>query len=89
MCSYVTLKTAVDGSGKGPAGWFRLSQAMVYLDHPYHSPYEHTLNIDFLNEAGGPSQRLAVELTPESARELVRNIQAALEPEPEPGGGRG
>ena len=28
------------------AGWFALTHATVYFDHPYHSPYEHTLNID-------------------------------------------
>ena len=78
MCSYVTKKAPVTGSGKGAEGWFRLSHAMAYFDHPYHSPYEHTLNIDFLNEAGGPSARVAVELTAESARELVRCIEDAL-----------
>jgi hypothetical protein len=52
--------------------------ATVYLDHPYHAPYEHTLNIDFANEELGPESRLAVELSAESARELVRCIEAAL-----------
>jgi hypothetical protein len=78
MCSYVTEKTGVEGSGKGPAGWFRLSEATVYLDHPYFTPLEHTLNIDFIDPAAGPSARVAVELSPESARALVRCIEAAL-----------
>lgn len=78
MCSYVTKQSPVTGSGKGANGWFRLSHAMAYFDHPYHSPYEHTLNIDFLNEAEGPAARVAVELTAQSARELVRCIEEAL-----------
>ena len=78
MCSYLTHKTAVAGSGKGPQGWFRLRSATVYFDHPYHAPYEHTLNIDFANEELGPGSRVAVELSAESARELVRCIEAAL-----------
>jgi hypothetical protein len=78
MCSYVTVKSPVTGSGKGSAGWFRLSHAMTYFDHPYHSPYEHTLNIDFVDDAAGPSARVAVELTADSARELVRCIEEAL-----------
>ena len=78
MCSYATQKTAVAGSGKGPDGWFQLRSATVYVDHPYHAPYEHTLNIDFANEHLGPSSRVAVELSEESARELVRCIEAAL-----------
>ena len=78
MCSYITQKTAVTGSGKGPDGWFELSHATVYLDHPYFTPLEHTLNIDFSNQAAGPSARVAVELSPESARELVDRILIAL-----------
>lgn len=78
MCSYVTEHARVAGSGKGASGWFRLNDATVYFDHPFHSPYEHTLNIDFRNDALGPSSRVAVELTAESARELIRCIEAAL-----------
>ena len=66
------------GSGKGPAGWFTLSEATVYFDHPVHAPAEHTLNIDFLNPGQGPSARVAVELTAESARALAEAIQATL-----------
>ena len=78
MCSYVTKKIDVAGSGKGPDGWFGLSTATVYFDHPYHAPYEHTLNIDFANPALGPGSRVAVELSAESARELMRCIGEAL-----------
>ena len=78
MCSYLTQTASISGSGKGAGGWFRLTSAMTYFDHPYHSPHEHTLNIDFLNEAEGPAARVAVELTADSARELVRCIEAAL-----------
>ena len=44
MCTYLTEKLDVEGSGKGAAGWFALSQATVYLDHPQHAPAEHTLS---------------------------------------------
>ncbi|HXY42757.1 MAG TPA: DUF6295 family protein [Acidimicrobiales bacterium] len=78
MCSYLTSTTPLEGSSKGANGWFRLGSALVYFDHPYHSPAEHTLNIDFLNEAEGPGARVAVELTAESARALVDCIEEAL-----------
>jgi hypothetical protein len=78
MCSYITEQTAVEGSGKGAQGWFKLSHANVYLDHPYFTPLEHTLNIDFVDQAAGAGARVAVELSTESARELVRCIEAAL-----------
>ena len=82
MCTYQTEHVAVRGSGKGPDGWFAVTDATVYFDHPVHAPAEHTLNIDFLNPAGGPSRRVAVELEPASARLLAQAIIAALESAP-------
>jgi hypothetical protein len=83
MCTYATVKTELRGSAKGPASsWFRITDGVVYFDHPVHAPAEHTLNIDFANPAEGPSARVAVELTAASARELVEAIQAALESAP-------
>ena len=79
MCTYIIEKAKVTGSGKGSNGWFTLKQANVYYDHPYHSQYDHTLNIDFVNEDEGLGARVAVELTAESARALIEKIQAALE----------
>ncbi|GAB3675112.1 hypothetical protein GCM10027589_45230 [Actinocorallia lasiicapitis] len=78
MCTYVTELTPVAGSAKGPAGWFRCTQAAVYVDHPFHAQYEHTVNIDFTDPALGASARVAVELTEESALALIDAIRAAL-----------
>ncbi len=79
MCSYITEKAEIFGSAKGPQGWFRVDTANVYFDHPYHAPLDHSLNIDFVNEAEGAQTRVAVEISAESARELVAKIVAALE----------
>ncbi len=78
MCTYNTERVEISGSGKGASGWFSLTDATVYFDHPVHAMAEHTLNIDFLNPAKGPSARVAVELTAESARALAAAIEAAL-----------
>jgi hypothetical protein len=77
MCSYVTTSAEISGSAKGPKGWFRATQATVYFDHPYHSPDAHTLNIDVTNP-GDPSQRVALELTRESAEQLMAAIRSTL-----------
>jgi hypothetical protein len=79
MCSYITEKTEIFGAAKGPAGWFRVDTANVYFDHPYSAPLDHSLNIDFVNEAEGAKTRVAVELSAESAVALVKSILAALE----------
>lgn len=78
MCTYLTTKIEIEGSGKGAQGYFPLTHAMVYVDHPQHAPYEHTVNIDFLNPAQGPSARVAVELTEEAALDLVEAVRSAL-----------
>ncbi len=79
VCTYSTEKIALaDSSGKGPDGWFPLATATVYYDHPVHAPDEHTVNIDFLNPAKGPSARVAVELEEASARALAAAIHTAL-----------
>jgi hypothetical protein len=78
MCSYLTVTTEVAGSAKGAQGWFRVTSANVYFDHPFHAPFDHTLNIDFADPSKGPGARVAVELNAESARRLVASIQQAL-----------
>jgi hypothetical protein len=79
MCSYLTVPVDVSGSAKGPDGWFSVTVASVYFDHPFHAPYDHTLNIDFTDPTKGPGARVAVELSAASARELIRSIEKALE----------
>ena len=78
MCTYVTERAPVSGSAKGPQGWFRLSHSTVYVDHPYFTALDHTLNIDLVDETAGPSARVAVELSPDSARALIACIERAL-----------
>jgi hypothetical protein len=47
-----------------------------------HAPFGHTLNIDFLAPELGPSGRVAVELSQESARALAKAITAVLDAAP-------
>lgn len=78
MCTMISQQARIAGSGKGPEGWFTVSQASVSYDHPFNVPLEYALNIDFVDEALGPGARVAVELDVESARALVETIQAVL-----------
>jgi hypothetical protein len=78
MCTYLTESIDAVGSGKGPDGWFALSEVSVYFDHPVHAPADHTLNIDFRNSGRGPSARVAVELTVDTARALAKAIETTL-----------
>jgi hypothetical protein len=78
MCSYIVEKAKLLGSAKGPNGWMRIDTANVYYDHPFHAPLDHALGIDFISEADGGRDRVAVELSAAAARELVAKILAAL-----------
>ena len=78
MCTGILESVEVLGSGKGPRGWFRLERANVSYDHPSDALLENALNIDFVNEKEGLGARVAVELSPESALNLVKAILTTL-----------
>lgn len=77
MCTGIVENTRISGSGKGPHGWFLIDQASVSYDHPDHAQAERAVIIDLLSEER-PESRIAVELTPQSARDLVHAILASL-----------
>ncbi|HEX5480508.1 MAG TPA: DUF6295 family protein [Dehalococcoidia bacterium] len=79
MCTNITIRTDVEGSAKGAQGWFRVDTAHVSFDHPFHAPFDHTLNIDLVNERDAATPRVALELSPVAARALAVNILRALE----------
>ena len=76
MCSYITEIVEISGSGKGRNDWMQLDKAVIYYDHPVHATFVHALNIDFTNSV--TNERVAVELSAESARALIARIEAAL-----------
>ncbi|MFI5952659.1 DUF6295 family protein [Cryptosporangium sp. NPDC051539] len=82
MCTYETATLAISGAGKGREGWFPLTDATVYFDHPVSAPQAHTLNIDFRNPSQGAAARVAVELDPAAARQLAESILAMLDAAP-------
>jgi hypothetical protein len=79
VCTYITRTVPVAGSAKGADGWFAATSATVYYDHPVHAPDAHTVNIDFLAPERGPASRIAVELSLDSARELLAALATTVE----------
>ena len=78
MCSYITQIASISGQGAGPNGWFDLNQANVYFDHPFHAPLDHAVTVDFVNPTMGPSARVAIELSADSAERLMQLIDASI-----------
>ena len=79
MCSWITEKAEVLAHARGVSEWQSFNTAQVYYDHPASAPLDHALIVDFLNPQAGPSARVSVELSADSARALIRAIEAALE----------
>ena len=79
MCTNISMQTTVNGSGKGTAGWFAITQANVGFDHATHAQFEHALLVDFVNPGLGPAARVAVEMDLASGRALIEQLQAAID----------
>ena len=79
MCSYIVEKARLYGTAKGPGSeWMKVDTANVYYDHPYEAQLDHALCVDFVCEAQGGRERVAIEISRESALELIEKIKAAL-----------
>lgn len=78
MCTSIVEIVRAEGTGKGEAGWFDLTTAVVSYDHPHHALLEEAITIDFVNDALGPGARVAVEITLESAKELSAALSRAI-----------
>jgi hypothetical protein len=76
MCSYIVEKTALTGSAKAAGTWTPITDAVVSVDH---ATLDHALIVDFVNAGRPVSERVALELSVTSARELVACMQAALD----------
>ncbi len=79
MCSYIVEKTNVTGSAKAAGAWTPITGAVVSVDHPFHATLDHALLLDFVNAGRPVSERVALELSVESARELITCMESALD----------
>lgn len=78
MCTSIVEIVRAEGSGKGERGWFDLAHSVVSYDHPHHALLEEAITIDFVNSTLGPSARVAVEITLQSAKELSAALSRAI-----------
>jgi hypothetical protein len=79
MCTTISDTTSICGAGRGPGGWFSLTQATVAFDHATHTGAEHALLLDFANYDMGPGARVALELDLASGRALLEQLRLAIE----------
>ena len=78
MCTNIAVTRQIAGVGKGPDGWFPITQATIGYDHATHSAAEHALLLDFVNYGIGTSSRVALELDLDSGRALLEQLTQAI-----------
>lgn len=78
MCITSIEFRKIEGSGKGVIGWFPVTNVSVCNDHPHHAELEWCINIDVTNDHMGPSARVALELSLDSAKALVDAIMTVV-----------
>jgi len=78
MCTGIVENRKLSGSGKGPSEWFPIDHASISYDHPDHAQTQQAVIIDIFGKTGDTDSRIAVELTPESARDLVNAILTSM-----------
>ena len=79
MCIDHSQATDIMGAGHANGESMGLERVVVSFTHPMELDLEHALCIDFRAGNGDPSERIAVELDTESARELAYTILGALQ----------
>jgi hypothetical protein len=79
MCTAISDTTSIKGAGKGPRGWFPITQATVAYDHGSHAAAEHALLLDFANYDLGTDARVALEMDLASGKALVAQLRTMIE----------
>lgn len=78
MCTSILELVDISGAGKGEDSWFDLTRAAVSYDHPHHAMLDEAITIDFVNSTLGPSARVAVEISLQSAKDLAAALLKAI-----------
>ena len=66
------------GHGKARDEWFPLTQAVVVYDHARHAPLADVITLDFINAGLEPGVPAGIELTLETAKELLAALERAI-----------
>ena len=71
-------KAIVKGSGKKTNNWIPIDSCDIYYDHSTYVDCEHSITLSFKNEMNPINSRITVEITPESAQDIIKKINEAL-----------
>ena len=78
MCTMISQKAIVKGSGKKTNNWIPIDSCDIYYDHSTYVDCEHSITLSFKNEMNPIDSRITVEITPESAQDIIKKIVLIL-----------
>ena len=78
MCTMIAEKAKVKGSGKKIKSWIPLDSCDIYYDHSTYVDCEHSITLSFKNDMNPIESRITVEITPESALDIIEKLNIAL-----------
>jgi len=78
MCTSIVEIIHAEGMAKRGSEWFDLTGAVVAYDHARHAPFGDVITLDFVNSNLEPGARAGVELTLDSAKELLAALDRAI-----------
>ena len=78
MCTSIVEIIPAEGMAKRGAEWFTLTQAVVAYDHARHAPLADVITLDFINTGLDAGARAGIELTLDSAKELLVALERAI-----------
>lgn len=78
MCTSIVEIIPAEGMAKRGAEWFTLTQAVVAYDHARHAPLADVITLDFINTGLDAGARAGIELTLDSAKELLAALERAI-----------
>ena len=78
MCTSIVEIIPAEGMAKRGAEWFALTQAVVAYDHARHAPLADVITLDFINAGLDAGARAGIELTLDSAKQLLAALERAI-----------
>ena len=78
MCTMIAERASIQGSGKTEKAWISIDSCDIYYDHSTYVDCEHSITLSFMNEMNPIDSRITVEITPESAQDIIKKINEAL-----------
>jgi len=78
MCTSIVEIIPAEGMAKRGVEWFTLTQAVVAYDHARHAPLADVITLDFINTGLDAGARAGIELTLDSAKELLAALERAI-----------